>query len=212
MSGLPLHTPLRPQESLGSQGVDSSPNFRRHPDDAHALCAHMYMHTRTHTHRAKELPLCCWEGGFSLQAPRQLQTASSFWKTPRFPHRRRIPSAPVSCGCSPGPLSGSPSGHHHAGGQLLCSTLEPHTAPWSLAGTAGGPALASEHENTTDPCVSRYWKGGHFPRSQSSAQLHTSELLCPSNPPSFQSPFDPGKNSPQIHVVNGQNSSEVKTQ
>ena len=50
MSGLPLHTPLHPQESLGSQGVDSSPNFRRHPDDAHAYphtctCTHVHTHT-----------------------------------------------------------------------------------------------------------------------------------------------------------------------
>lgn len=110
------------------------------------LCTHVHAHTYTHT-QSKGAPALLL-GGWVLtagtpikvsapgtQAPRQLQTASSFWETPHFPHRRRVPSAPVSCGCSPGLLSGSLSGRHHAGGQLLCSTLELHTAPWSLAGT-----------------------------------------------------------------------------
>lgn len=145
MSRLPLHTPLCPQESLGSRGVDSSPNLRRHPDDAHA-----YVHTRTRTHTHTEQRSSHFPAGRAGShcrhptkgvRPGDTGTPATpdcfhFWKTPHFPHRRCLPSAPVSRGCSPGPLSGSPSGGHYAGRQRLCSTPGLHTAPWALAGTA----------------------------------------------------------------------------
>lgn len=174
MSGLPLHTPLRPQESLGSQGVDSSPNFRRQPDDAHALCAHMYMHTRTYT-QSKGAPTLLLGGWVLTAGTPATPDCFQFLEDTPFPSQETHPlrsrvlqlfSRPTLWFSVRSPSCWRTTIMLHSGAAHCALVTSRHTA--------GGPALASEHENTTDPCVSRYGKAA---TSQGHSQVPSSRPL-----------------------------------
>ena len=205
MAGLPLHTPLRPQESLGSQGVDSSLNFRCHPDDAHASCAHMYMHTHTHTNtEQRSSRFAAGRVGSHCRHPNKGERPGDtgtpatpdcfqFLGDTPFPSQETHPlrsrvlrlfSRPALWFSIRSPSCWRTTIMLHSGAAHCALVTSRHTA--------GGPELVSEHKNTTDPCVSRCGKEA---TSQGHSQVHSSRPLS-----ICALPIHPASNHPLTQV------------